>query len=126
MLCTGSPACSCGMAYISEARRRLETRLKEHQDAFQRGMLETLAVAEQLGRIMTPADGKRPQWWTRPNALEKCHSGKPSTSIHMTPTALGNSEQGHQVCDPWVLDGCLEDAGNQDRPHQSATSIDTC
>ena len=39
--------CSCGQVYIRETRRRLETILKEHRDACDRGMMEKSAVAEQ-------------------------------------------------------------------------------
>ena len=38
-------SCSCGKAYISEARRRLTTRLKEHRDTCQKGTLEKSAIA---------------------------------------------------------------------------------
>ena len=38
--------CSCGKAYIGKTRRRLETRLKEHQDACQKETVEKSAVAE--------------------------------------------------------------------------------
>ena len=38
--------CSCGQVYIRETKWRLETRLKEHQDACERGMMEKSAVAE--------------------------------------------------------------------------------
>ena len=42
--------CSCGQVYIKETRwrleTRLETRLKEHWDACERGMMEKSAVAE--------------------------------------------------------------------------------
>ena len=38
--------CSCGQVYTGETRRRLETRLKEHQDACERGMMEKSAVVE--------------------------------------------------------------------------------
>ena len=38
--------CSCGQVYIGETKRRLETRLKEHQNACERGMMEKSAVAE--------------------------------------------------------------------------------
>ena len=31
--------CSCGQVYIGKTRRRLETRLKEHRDACERGIL---------------------------------------------------------------------------------------
>ena len=38
--------CSCGKKYIGETVRRLETRMKEHQDACQKGTLEKSALAE--------------------------------------------------------------------------------
>ena len=38
--------CSCGQVYIGETIRRLETRMREHQDACERGTLEKSAVAE--------------------------------------------------------------------------------
>ena len=37
---------SCGQVYIGETIRQLETRMKEHQDACERGTLEKSAVAE--------------------------------------------------------------------------------
>ena len=38
--------CSCGEAYIGETVRRLETKVKEHRDACQKGALEKSALAE--------------------------------------------------------------------------------
>ena len=38
--------CSCGETYIGETLRRLETRMKEHRDACQKGTLEKSALAE--------------------------------------------------------------------------------
>ena len=38
--------CSCGMVYIGETKRRLETRLKEHRDACKKGFMEKSAIAE--------------------------------------------------------------------------------
>ena len=38
--------CSCGLVYIGEIIRRLETRLKEHRDVCEKGMIEKSAVAE--------------------------------------------------------------------------------
>ena len=38
--------CSCGEAYIGETVRRLETRVKEHRDACQKGALEKSALVE--------------------------------------------------------------------------------
>ena len=40
--------CSCCQVYIGETNRRLETRLKEHRDACERGMMEKSAVAEHV------------------------------------------------------------------------------
>ena len=37
---------SCGQVYIGEIRQRLETRLKEHWDAYEKGMMEKSAIAE--------------------------------------------------------------------------------
>ena len=38
--------CSCSKVYIGETRRRLETKLREHQEACRKGTFETSAVAE--------------------------------------------------------------------------------
>ena len=38
--------CSCGKAYVGKTVRRLETRLKEHRDACQKGALEKSTLAE--------------------------------------------------------------------------------
>ena len=38
--------CSCSKVYIGETRRRLEARLREHQEACRKGTLEKSAVAE--------------------------------------------------------------------------------
>ena len=40
--------------YISETKRRLETRLKEHQDACRKGALEKSSVAEHAWRNHHP------------------------------------------------------------------------
>ena len=39
-------SCSCGEAYSGETVRWLKTRMKEHQDACQKGVLEKLALVE--------------------------------------------------------------------------------
>ena len=38
--------CSCGKVYVGETVRRLENKMKEHQDACQEGALEKSALAE--------------------------------------------------------------------------------
>ena len=46
--------CSCGEAYIGETVRRLETRVKEHRDACQKGALEKSALAEHASKNHHP------------------------------------------------------------------------
>ena len=48
--------CSCGQVYIRETKRRLETRLKEHRDACERGMMEKSAVVEHMWENHHPID----------------------------------------------------------------------
>ncbi len=38
--------CNCDKSYIGDTRRRLETRLREHQEAYRKGTLEKSAAAE--------------------------------------------------------------------------------
>ena len=38
--------CSCGKVYIGETVRRLETRIKEHEDACKKGTTEKSAIAK--------------------------------------------------------------------------------
>ena len=40
--------CDYGTVYVDETTRKLETRLKEHRDAHNKGNTETLAVAEHV------------------------------------------------------------------------------
>ena len=47
--------------YIGETKQRIETRLKEHQDACKRGMIEKSAVAE---HAWENHHGRRPPHWT--------------------------------------------------------------
>ena len=63
--------CSCGQVYIGETRWRLETRLKEHRDACERGMMEKSAVAEHAWENHHPSTGRRPQAgpWQRTGAV---------------------------------------------------------
>ena len=49
-------SCSCGQVYIRETKRTLETRLKEHRDACERGMMEKSAVAEHAWENHHPID----------------------------------------------------------------------
>ena len=49
----GTSPCSCGQVYIRETRQRLEMRLKEHQIACERGMMEKSAVAPKGKHLIT-------------------------------------------------------------------------
>ncbi len=46
--------CSCGKVYIGETTRRLEQRVKEHQDACKRGDEKVSAIAEHACGGATP------------------------------------------------------------------------
>jgi len=50
--------CSCSQVYIRETRQRLEMRLKEHQGACERRMMEKSAVAEHVWESHHPIDWK--------------------------------------------------------------------
>ena len=54
-------SCSCGKTYIGETKSRDETRLKEHWDACQRGMLERSAVAEHAWKYHQSIRWEEPQ-----------------------------------------------------------------
>ena len=45
--------CSCGKVYIGETMRRLENRMKEYRDAFEKRMLK-LAAAEHVSEEHHP------------------------------------------------------------------------
>ena len=49
--------CSCGKVYIGKTIRRLETRLKEHKEAWR---TDDLAVAEHGGQNSMPSSGEKP------------------------------------------------------------------
>ena len=50
--------CSCGKFYIGETIRRLETRMKEHKDACEKGLTERSAVAEHAWNEHHPIEWK--------------------------------------------------------------------
>ena len=45
--------CSCSKFYIGETRRRLETRMKEHQNACRKGLLKSQPFWNMHGKIET-------------------------------------------------------------------------
>ena len=62
--------CSCGKAYIGEAVWRLETRMKEHQDACQKGALEKSALAEHAW------ESHHPIKWEEATVVDQARSPK--------------------------------------------------
>ena len=52
--------CSCGNFYIGETRRRLETRMKERQDACKEGLLKSQPLRNMHGKMDTQLSGRKP------------------------------------------------------------------
>ena len=110
--------CSCGQVYIGETKRRLETRLKEHRDACERGMMEKSAVAEHAWENHHPID------WEETTVLDRGRGQelllKEALHIQMTPSEERfNQDGGLEV--PGLLDRCDEEAG---REEQSSPTFD--
>ena len=89
--------CSCGQVYIGEIRQRLETRLKEHRDACEKGMMEKSAVAE--------------------HALENHYSIQETMVLDhgrlLVKEALLLLRW--RTGSPWLLDCCDEEAGREEQ-----------
>ena len=62
--------CSCGEIYIGETLRRLETRMKEHQDACQKGTLEKSALAEHAW------ENHHPIKWEETTVIDQARTSK--------------------------------------------------
>ena len=62
--------CSCGEIYIGETLRRLETRMKEHQDACQKGTLEKSALAEHAWENHHPIE------WEETTVIDQARTSK--------------------------------------------------
>ena len=110
--------CSCGQVYIGETKRRLETRLMEHRDACERGMMEKSAVAEHAWENHHPID------WEETTVLDRGRGQelllKEALHIQMTPSEERfNRDGGLEV--PVLLDRCDEEAG---REEQSSPTFD--
>ena len=111
--------CSCGQVYIGETKRRLETRLKEHRDACERGMMEKSAVAEHAWENHHPID------WEETTVLDRGrgHAGivAEGSTAHPDDTLGGALQPGWRTGSPWLLDRCDEEAG---REEQSSPTFD--
>ena len=93
--------CSCGQVYIGESKRRLETRLKEHRDAYERGMMEKSAVAEHAWENHHPID------WEETTVLDHGRGQelllKEALHIQMTPSdERFNRDGGLEVPGCWT------------------------
>ena len=62
--------CSCGEIYIGETLRRLETRMKEHRDACQKGTLEKSALAEHAW------ENHHPIKWEETTVIDQARTSK--------------------------------------------------
>ena len=65
--------CSCRKTYIGEMTRRLETRMKEHQEACRREMLERSVVAEHAWKHHHPIK------WEDTRVIDRARNPKSSS-----------------------------------------------
>ena len=113
--------CSCGQVYIGETKRRLETRLKEHRDARERGMMEKSAVAEHAWENHHPID------WEETTVLDRGRGQelllKEALHIQMTPSEERfNRDGGLEVPGCWIA--VMRRQGGRSNPHRPLTSDD--
>ena len=71
-------SCSCGLAYIGETKRSLETRLKEHQATTRRGETDKSAIAEHAWEKQHHPNGNH---YTRP-CMEPHHLAGQGSITH--------------------------------------------
>ena len=113
--------CSCGQVYIGETKRRLETRLKEHRDACERGMMEKSAVAEHAW------EHHHPIHWEETTVLDHGRGQellvKEALHIQMTPVEERfNRDGGLEVPGCWTA--VMRKQGGRSNPHRPLTSND--
>ena len=112
--------CSCGQVYTGETKRRLETRLKEHRDACERGMMEKSAVAEHAW------EHHHPIHWEETTVLDHGRGQellvKEALHIQMTPVEERfNRDGGLDVPGCWTA---VMRQGGRSNPHRPLTSND--
>ena len=76
--------CSCRQTYIGGTKQRLETRLREHQDACERGMMEKSGVVEHTW------ENHHPIVWEKASMLDRARGQgelllKEALHFQMTP-----------------------------------------
>ena len=96
--------CSCGRAYIGETTRRLETRMKEHQDACCRRMVEKLAMAEHAWEHHHPIE------WEATRVIDRAGKSKEPDSNWGTP------QPGPWTGSTWLLASCPKEKTKHGRP----------
>ena len=97
--------CSCGRAYIGETVRRHETRMKEHWNACQKGVLENSTLAEYLIKV----GGDHSGWPGQEPQGAVAEGGNPHPVAHPP-------QQQWETGVAWMLDGCPERQGMQGQP----------
>ena len=113
--------CSCGKKYIGETVRRLETRMKEHRDACQKGALEKSALAEHAWQNHHPIK------WEEATVIDQARTNKElllkeAIHIRLQHSQL-NRDGGLELPGCWVA-ALKGTAAKVDR-RQPATSGDT-
>ena len=113
--------CSCGQVYIGETKRRLETRLKGHRDACERGMMEKSAVAEHAWEYHHPIH------WEETTVLDHGRGQellvKEALHIQMTPVEERfNRDGGLEVPGCWTV--VMRRQGGRSNPHRPLISND--
>ena len=102
---------SCGQVYIGETKRRLETRLKEHRDTCERGLMEKSAVAEHAWENHHPID-----WEEITSAGPRQRTGIVAEGgpTHPDDTLGGALQPRWRTESLWPLDRCDEEAGREE------------
>ena len=106
--------CSCGEVYIGETVRRLETRVKEHRDACQKGALEKSALAEHAWKNHHPIK------WEEVSVVDRARIAKElliKEAIHfgLNHPSL-NREGGQELPRCWVAALKNTSCGSNQRP----------
>ena len=104
--------CSCGKTYVGETTMRLETRMKEHQDACCSGMLEKSAVAEHAWEHHHPIRWQDTRVVDRARRPKELHL-KEALHIQTLTEELLNQDIGLEVPGCWLT--ALRRQGTTDR-----------
>ena len=109
--------CSCSQVYIRETKRRLETRLKEHRDACERGKMEKSAVAEHAWENHHSIHCTGP--WQRTGVVGEGDPAQPDDTCR---GALHPRWKTEEVPGCWTA--VMRMQGGRSNPHRPLTSSD--